>query len=98
MNQSNALNGDEPTITPIECNFQPLEAHFKSCTPPPNNSPVVSDIMVRLNHNAIDNDDVEFYTLNYLLEYTSESVPEPDNTPIKFIDDDEMDQLLELFY
>ena len=32
------------------------------------------------------------------MEYTSDSVPDPDNTPIKPIYDDEMDQLLVLFH
>ena len=54
--------------------------------------------MGRLNHHAINNGDVELYPLDYPFESTSESVTDPDTTPIKSIDDDEMYQLLQLFH
>ena len=54
--------------------------------------------MGRLNHHAVDNGDVEVYPSYYPLESTSEYVPAGDNTKIKYIYDDEMDQLLELFH
>ena len=42
-----------------------------------------------LNHHSIDNGDVEFHPLEFPFESNSESVPDPDTTPIKSIDDDE---------
>ena len=61
MNQFNDLFGEEPTDPSREWNIQPPVAHFKSRTSPPKTSPVVSDIMGRLNHRAIDNGDVEVH-------------------------------------
>ena len=58
MNQLNALHGYKPTEKSIEWNIQPPEVHFKSLKNPPQTSPVVSTIVGRLNHNAVDNDDV----------------------------------------
>ena len=55
---------------------------------------MISDIMGKINHHAVYNGDVEVYPSDCTLEY----VPDPDNTPIKYIDNDEMDQLLEFFY
>ena len=54
-------------------------------------------IMGILNHHAVDNVDVEFYPSEHPFESTYESVPDPDTTPIKSIDDNEMDQLLGFF-
>ena len=54
--------------------------------------------MGRLNNHAIDNGEVEFHSSEYPFEYTSESVPYPDTTPIKSIDDDKIDHLLEFFH
>ena len=54
--------------------------------------------MGRLNHHAIDNGDVDVHPSEFPFEYNSESVPDTDTTPIKSIDDDEMDHLLELFH
>ena len=54
-------------------------------------NPVVSDIMGKLNHHAIDNSDI---TSEFPVESSYDSVPDPDITPIKSIDDDEMDHLL----
>ena len=98
MNQLNALHCDEPTDPPRECNIYPLEAHFKPRTSPPKTSPVVSDIMGRINHHAIDNGYVEVHPSDFRIEPNSEYVSDPDTTPIKSIDDDEMDHLLEVFH
>ena len=56
------------------------------------------DIMWRLNHNAINNSDVEVYPSEYQFESSSDFVPDPDNTMIKSTDDYEMDQILELLH
>ena len=61
INKSNALHGYEPTEPPIELNSQPTEYHFKSRISPTKTSLVVSAIMGRLNHHAIDNGDVEVF-------------------------------------
>ena len=57
-----------------------------------------SAIIGRLNHRSIDNGDVEVHPSEFPVEFNSESVPDPDTTPIKSIYDDEMDHLLELFH
>ena len=49
-------------------------------------------------YQTVDNCDVEVEPWYYPLEYTSESVPDPYNNTIKSIGNDEMNQLLELFY
>ena len=54
--------------------------------------------MGKFNHDTIDNSDVKITTSDFLFESNYESVPYPDTTPIKPIDDDEMDHLLELFH
>ena len=46
----------------------------------------------------LDTGDSEFYPSDYLLEYTSDYIPDLYNLPIKSIDDDELDQLLEFFH
>ena len=51
--------------------------------------------MAKLNHHAIDNGDI---TSDVPFESNYESVPDPDTTPIKSIDDDERDHLLEFFH
>ena len=56
---------------------------------------MVSAITGRLNHHAIDNGDVEVHPLEFPVEYNYEYVPDTDTTPIKWIDDDEMDHLME---
>ena len=61
MNQLKALHGEEPTDPPREWKSQTPEGHFKPRTYPPKTSPVVSDIIGRLNHHAIDNGDVEVH-------------------------------------
>ena len=50
--------------------------------------------MGKLNHHAIDNGDIKTHTSEFTVESNYESVPDPDTTPIKSIDDDEMDHLL----
>ena len=94
MNQFNALRSEEPNGPPIECNSQPPASHFKSRTSPSNKSPVYSTIMGILNHQAVDNGGVEVYLSEFPVEFDSESVPDLDTTPIKSIDDDEMDNFL----
>ena len=54
--------------------------------------------MGRLNHHAIYDGDVEIKPSEFPVEYSSESVPDPDTTPTKPIDYDEMDYLLEFFH
>ena len=55
------------------------------------NHPVVSDIMGRLNHHAINNDDINS---DVPVDSNYNSIPDPDTTPIKSIDDDEMYHIL----
>ena len=59
---------------------------------------MISDIMGKLNHHAIYNGDVKIPTSDVPVESNYDSVPDADTTPIKSIDDDEMDHLLELFH
>ena len=54
--------------------------------------------MGRLNYHSIDNGYVKFHNSEFPVEFNSESVPDPDTTSIKLIDDDEMDHFLELFH
>ena len=54
--------------------------------------------MGKLNPHAIDNDDVEVHPSYFPVESNYESVLDPDNPPIKSIDYDEMDHLLELLH
>ena len=44
--------------------------------------------MRRLNHHDIDNFDVEVHPSDFTVECNSDSIPDPDTTPIKSIDDD----------
>ena len=46
------------------------------------------------NNNAIDNGDVKVHPSEFPVEFNSDSVPDPDTTLIKSIDDDEMDNIL----
>ena len=94
MDQLNALRGYKTTDTPRECNSQPPEDNFKYRTYPSKTSTVVSDIMGRLNHHAIDNGDVEVHPSEFPVEYNCEYVPYSDTTLIKSIDDYEMDHFL----
>ena len=90
MNYFNSLRGDEQTDPPREWNIQPTQVQLKPRTSPPKTSPVVLPIMVSLTHHAVYNGVVDVYPSEYLFEYTSNSVPYPDTTPIKSIDDNEM--------
>ena len=65
VNQFNTLHGDEKNEPTIEWNIQPIEYHFKSRTYPPKISPVVSDIMGRLNHQDIYNGNVENHSSEF---------------------------------
>ena len=98
MNQLNEIHGDEQNEPPREWNSQPPEVHFKYRTSPSKINPVISAIMGKLNHHAIDNGDVKFPTSEFTVESNYESVPDPETTTIKSIDDDEMYHLLELFH
>ena len=96
MHKFNALHGEKPKETPRECNIQPPAAHFKSRFSPSRTNSVISDIMGKLNNNSIDNGDVKIPTSDVPVDSNSESVPDPNTTPNKSIDEDEMDHLLEL--
>ena len=98
MDQFNTLHVEEPNEPTRECNIQPPAYHFKSTTSPPKTSPVVSDIMGRLNHNAIDNGDVAVHPSEFPDESNSESFPDPNITLIKSIDDDEMKHIHAFFH
>ena len=54
--------------------------------------------MGELNNHDIDNGYVKIPTSEFPVESKSESVPDPYTTPIKSIDDDEMDHRLEFFH
>ena len=94
MNQFNALRVNEPNEIPIEWSIQPLVAHFKSRTSPSNTSPVVSAIMGKNNHCAIDNGNFQVRTSDIPVEFNSESVPYPYIPLIIPIDGDEIDDLM----
>ena len=51
---------------------------------------MISATMVRMNHHAIANGDVEVHPSEFSVESNSEYDPDPDTTPIKPFDDDEM--------
>ena len=59
MNQFNSFRGEEPTDPPRDWNSQIPADQFKSSTSPPKTSPMVSAIMGLLNHNAVDDGDIE---------------------------------------
>ena len=90
MNQFNELHSNEPKEPPREWNSQPTAAHFKSRSSPSRTNPMVSAIMGKLNHHAIDN--------GVPVDSSYDYIPDPDTPPIKSIDDDEMDHLLEFFH
>ena len=83
LDKLNTVHGDESTEPPREWNKQTPAPHFKSNTSPPKTSPVVSDIMGRLNNHDIENGDAEVHPSEFPFESNSESVPDTDNTPIK---------------
>ena len=59
MNQLDALHGDEKYEPPRYSNIQTAAVHFKYQTSTPKTSPMVLDIMGRINHHLVDNGDVE---------------------------------------
>ena len=64
--QFSALHGNKPNEPPREWNSQPPEYHFNYRISTPKTIHVVSAIMGRLNHNAIDNGDAEVHIpINY---------------------------------
>ena len=98
MDQFNAFHGEETNELPREWNNQPPEYQLKSKTSTLNTSPAVSATRGVLNHHAIDNGDVEVHPSEFTVKFNPESVPDPNTTTIKSIDDDEMDHLLEFFH
>ena len=52
-------------------------------TSPSRNNPVISDIMGKLNHHAIDNGDVKIPTSDVPVESKYDSVTDPDTITIK---------------
>ena len=54
--------------------------------------------MGKIDHHAIDIFDVKILTSDVPVESKYDSVPDPDTTPIKSIDDDEMGHLVEFFH
>ena len=71
MNQFNALHGEETNELPREWNIQPPEVHFKYRNSPTKTSSVVSSIMGRLNHRAVDNGDFEVHPSEFSVESIS---------------------------
>ena len=59
---------------------------------------MISAITGKLNNHSIDNGDIKTPTSDVPVESNHESVTDPDTTPIKSIDDDEMDHILEFFH
>ena len=62
MDYFNTINGDEPKELQREWNNQPPEAHFKSRSSPYRTNHVISAIIGKLNHRAMDNGDVKIPT------------------------------------
>ena len=98
MNKLNALHGEEPNEPPREWNIKTPATRIKYRTSPPKTSPVVSNVIGRLNYHAIDNGYVEVHPYEFPVEFDSESVPDPYTTSIKSINDDEMDHILAFFH
>ena len=61
MNRFNEIHVEEPNEPPRDWDSQSPAAHFKSRTATTKTSPVVSDIIGRLNHYTIDNCDDEVH-------------------------------------
>ena len=64
-NQINDIHVDKPTNPLREWNIQPTADHFKQRNSTPKTSPVVSDTMGILNHNAIDNGNVKVHPYDF---------------------------------
>ena len=88
----------KPNEPPREWSSQTPPAQFKSRTSPPKTIPFNSAIMGRLNHNSINNGDVEVHSSDFLVESNSEYVPDPDTTLIKSIEYDKMYHIPEFLY
>ena len=88
MNQFNVLHGEEQNEPPRKRNSQPTAYHFKYRTSSTKNIPTVSDIMGRVTNHAFDKGNVEVHTSDFPVESNSESVQDPDTTPIRSIDGD----------
>ena len=88
MNKFNALHHDKPIEPPIEWNSQTLAAHFKARSYPSRTNTVISAIMGKLSHHAIDNGDVKITTSDVQVESNNDLVPDPYTIPIKSIDED----------
>ena len=97
-NKLNALHDYEPNDPPREWNGQPPADHFKSRTSPTKTNTVVSAIIGRLNHHAINNGDVDVHPSGFSAEFNPESVTDTDTILIKKIDYYEMVHLLKLFH
>ena len=72
--------------------------HFKYRSSPSRNNPVISAIVGKLDHHAIDNCDVKIPTSEFPVESNYDSVTDTYTTLIKYIDDNERDHLLEFFH
>ena len=96
MNQLNSSHGEEKNEPTRECNRKPPPAHFKSMTYPPNTRPMVSAIMGRLTHHAIDNTifTLQIFQLNLTLDLFHIQTP----LRLNQLMIDEMDHPLEFFY
>ena len=83
MNKFDAIHGDKPKEPANEQNRHPTTAHFKYRTSTSRTNPVISAIMGKLNHHAINNVDVKIPTSDVPVESNYDSVPDPYTTPIK---------------
>ena len=68
MNQLNSLHGEKTKEPPREWNIQPPEYQIKFRSSPSRTNPVISAIMGKLNHHAIDNGDVKIPTSDFPVE------------------------------
>ena len=98
MNKFNAVHGDKPKESPREWNCKPLTDNFNYRTSTSRTHPVMSAIRGELNHHAIYNRNIKIPTSDVPVDSKYDSVTYPDTTPIKSINDDEMDNLLEFFH
>ena len=95
-NQFNAVHGNTQHEPPKEWTRTSPADRLKSPTSTTRSStdkrhsPVVSDIIGKLNHYAVDNGDIEVYP--------SDSIIYTDKMPIKSEDDDKMNHILEFLH
>ena len=71
MNSFNSLYVEEPNDPPKYWNSRQLADHLKSRTFNSKTITVVSTIIGRLNHHAIDNSDVEVHSSDFPVESNS---------------------------